>query len=72
MCDIVTHLTMIIFCIQTLEQKFLLQRHIITHFIIGCTEVHLLFDNQGELSSAPKYFKQQRRDQMNKIATGYN
>ena len=51
---------------------FLIQRHIIPHFIRGCTEVHILFDNTGQLSCTPKYFEQQRRDQMATIATGHS
>ena len=51
--------------------KFLMQRHIIAHFHKGCIEVHLLFDNPGQLKNSPKYFEQKRRDELAIIDTGH-
>ena len=34
--------------------NFLMQRHIKSHFLKGCTGVHLLFDNPGQLKNTPK------------------
>ena len=42
--------------------RFLLQRHITPHFLRGCIEVNLLFDNPGQLKNTPKYFERKRRD----------
>ena len=52
--------------------EFLITRYISPHLIKGCTEVHLLFDNVGQLSSTPKFFEHQRRDELATIATGHS
>jgi len=41
---------------------FLLQRYIIPQFHKGSHEVHVVFDNPGQLQNTPKYFEHQRRD----------
>ena len=33
--------------------RFLMQRHVTPHFSRGCTEVHVLFDNPGQLKNTP-------------------
>ena len=50
---------------------FLMQRHIISHFSRGCLEVHVIFDNPGQLKNTPKYFEQKRRDDTATVAAGY-
>jgi hypothetical protein len=35
---------------------FLQQRFIHSHFKKGCTEVHVIFDNPGQLPNTPKFF----------------
>ena len=42
--------------------KFLIQRFISPQFHKGCTEVHIIFDNPGQLNHTPKYFEQRQRD----------
>ena len=51
--------------------RFLTQRYIAPHFSRGCTEVHLLFDNPGQLKDTPKFFEHKRRDESATIATGH-
>ena len=51
--------------------RFLLKRHITPHFSRGCTEVHLLFDNPGQLKNTPKFFEHKRRDESATIAAGH-
>ena len=51
--------------------QFLMQRHIIPHFLKGSTEVHLIFDNP-QLMNTPKYFEQRRRDQMASVTIGHS
>ena len=41
------------------------------HFSRGCTEVHLLFDNPGQLKDTPQFFEHKRRDESATIATGH-
>lgn len=52
--------------------NFLMQRHIKSHFLKGCTEVHLLFDNPGQLKNTPKMFEQKRRDESAPIDTSHS
>ena len=42
--------------------KFLLHRFIVTEFQKGCIDIHVIFNNPGELGRSPKYFEQKRRD----------
>lgn len=42
--------------------NFLMQRYILTQFRKGSDEVHLIFDNPGQLKNTPKSFEQARRD----------
>lgn len=51
--------------------RFLMQRHITPHFSRGCSEVHLLFDNPGQLKNTPKFFEQKRRDELATVAAGH-
>ena len=51
--------------------NFLMQRHIKSLFLKGCTEVHLLFDNPGQLKNTPKQFEQKRRDQSAPVVTDH-
>ncbi len=48
--------------------QFLLKRHIIPQFWKGITELHVLFDTPGRLTSTPKHFEQRRRDKVAKIS----
>ena len=41
---------------------FLIRRFISPHFLRGSTQVHVLFDNPGQLKENPKVFEQDRRD----------
>lgn len=41
---------------------FLMRRFIITQFHQGSDEVHVIFDNPGQLKNMPKYFEHLRRD----------
>ena len=52
--------------------RFLIHRHIIPYFSRGCTEVHVLFDNPGQLNNTPKFFEHKRRDELATVATGHN
>ena len=52
--------------------QFLMQRYILPHFSKGCSEVHIVFDNPGQLKNSPKFFEQKRRDHMAVIANGHN
>ncbi len=51
--------------------RFLMQRHITPHFSRGCSEVHLLFDNPGQLKNTPKFFEHKRRDEVATVAAGH-
>ena len=51
--------------------RFLMQRLITPHFSRGCTEVHLLFDNPGQLKDTPKFFEHKRSDESATIATNH-
>ena len=51
--------------------RFLMQRHITPHFSRGRTEVHLLFDNPGQLENTPKFFEHKRRDELATVTTGH-
>lgn len=50
---------------------FLMQRYILTQFRKGSQEVHLLFDNPGQLSNTPKLFEHTRRDATATLAEGH-
>ena len=41
---------------------FITRRHVAPHFLKGSRELHLLFDNPGQLRNTPKTFEQKRRD----------
>ena len=43
--------------------KFLMNRFVLAEFWKGCKEIHVIFDNPGELGHTPKFFEQRRRDQ---------
>lgn len=49
---------------KTMENygAFLIRRFILPHFLRGSTEVHVLFDNPGQLVENPKVFEQTRWD----------
>jgi hypothetical protein len=49
---------------RTMENygAFLIRRFILPHFLKGSTQVHVLFDNPGQLEENPKAFEQARRD----------
>ena len=51
--------------------RFLLQRHVLSHFAKGCLEFHLLFDNPGQLKNTPKHFEHMRRDQSATLTAGH-
>ena len=51
--------------------RFLMQRHIIPRFSRGTLEVHLIFDNPGQLKNTPKSFEHRRRDETATIAGGH-
>ena len=51
--------------------RFLMQRHIIPRFSRGTLEVHLIFDNPGQLKNTPKSFEHRRRDETATIAAGH-
>jgi len=51
--------------------RFLMQRHIIPLFSRGTLEVHLIFDNPGQLKNTPKSFEHRRRDETATIAAGH-
>ena len=42
--------------------SFLIRRFILPHFLIGSIQVHVFFDNPGQLEENPKVFEQIRRD----------
>ena len=42
--------------------SFLIRRFILPHYLRGSTQVHVLFDNPGQLEENPKAFEQARRD----------
>ena len=42
--------------------SFLIWRFILLHFLRGSIQVHVLFDNPGQLEENPKIFEQIRRD----------
>ena len=39
-----------------------MKRYVLTQFWKGCLEVHVIFDNPGQLQNTPKFFKHMRRD----------
>ena len=41
---------------------FLIRRFISPHFLRGSTQIHVLFDNPGQLKENPKVVEQERRD----------
>ncbi len=47
--------------------KFLISRFIRPQFSKGSLEVHIIFDNPGQLENTPKYFEHLRRDASAKI-----
>ena len=51
-------------CHRTMEEygHFLIRRFVVPHFCKGSKELHLLFDNPGQLHENPKSFEQARRD----------
>ena len=51
-------------CHKTMEEygHFLIRRFIRLHFHRGSSEVHMLFDNPGQIEDNPKRFEQARRD----------
>ncbi len=50
---------------------FLMLRYILTQFRKGCQEVHVLFDNPGQLENTPKHFEHMRRDSVATIVEGH-
>ena len=50
---------------------FLLRRHAILQFNRGSEEVHIIFDNPGQLANTPKCFEQERRDKTKKMLTDH-
>ena len=50
---------------------FIIRRHVAPHFLKGSRELHLLFDNPGQLKNTPKTFKQKRRDALATIDIGH-
>jgi len=42
--------------------NFLMKRYVLTQFRKGCSEVHVIFDNPGQLQNTPKFFEHVRRD----------
>ena len=46
---------------------FLMRRHIIPHFLRGCRECHVIFDNPGRLQATPKYSEQERHDKASPV-----
>lgn len=48
-----------------------MQRHITPHPSRGCTEMHLLFHNPGQLKDTPKFFEHKRRDESATVATNH-
>ena len=49
---------------KTMESygAFLIRRFVLPHFLRGSIQVHVLFDNPGQLEENPKVFEQARRD----------
>ena len=51
--------------------SFLIRRFIITQTRRGVHEVHIIFDNPGQLPNTPKQFEQKRRDKMSAVTSGH-
>ena len=51
--------------------QFLLRRYIIPQFTRGCNEVHVIFDNPGQLAQTPKSFEHKRRDSTAKLSPNH-
>ena len=51
--------------------QFIIRRFITPHFLKGSNEVHVLFDNPGQMEGNPKRFEQARRDTSLSLSTDH-